>query len=894
MLTKILATVKSYISFFAILLLGNKGRYMRRFELQLSPIYWWWRERKGRLKLYVGTRTYRFYIWLRSVKENIQIGRRIVHSVILPTLFAFLIIGFLFLFRFWTIPQILMPTWFLSLGSSRSIASSPAIFDANTYVSLLSTLAQIAGVFLGLYFTAISLVLSTSYARVPANVRRLLMREKISNFYTYMTAVLVAIPLLLLGLHSYGVQMNIGLTYLVLLLLSMTTIFGFVFLGLRAFHFFNPVALVDLLLPELRQAIRSATPGSLGSQDPAFQDYFRRQATASVDSLESVMSVAITQRDIHGDDVALSGSKVLTLLQFYVTHKARIPTQSKWFEQKYEPRDWLTSDSVSISMALSTNTPLSPKEVPDMFWLEKRLIKLVICTLEALREKNDAYNAAIVLNAVQIILRSLGENYAVQEALLLHRSVGEIVWNWIEAIDPEEEQQSLFKIPSIVNSKNANSDSAPFALIDFHGLGLVNIILGLSSCLPNFDPGQIESFLKKVNWRKRDTLYRNSNPQEVWRELESLQENIEFEISIEGYAVSPAWLQQQTMARGLSCFLRTSLFDIVQEVEEFAHKSVRLLNEKHYFAAAVISQRGLEVCDKIHTHLDSFQKCNTRFESLNHQFEEPWPKIDWDDLHDRTKKSRAEIVDTFSQLIIPFLSQKRPVALPDYFGHAYSLLVHEIYSAIVNGDEIAFKKYFPILLVATWGAHDRVLNEYLGVPNPQYVFAHRTEPIVNALALSGLALIYSELDGREFWQTVKECWDAEMKKRPKPQELCQLIGYSTKDRFMKGYGAWTSLRNSWKQVLVNLLREQGFLGRYYNPGTGELTPAPQHSSEFIKFLTNHGSDMLFSEPEDVFIAYYLTKCPEAKDVRWSRQVDSLLAEWQELNNADNPKIHGEE
>jgi hypothetical protein len=86
-------------------------------------------------------------------------------------------------------------TWF------RHITPDPAISGGT-----LSTLAQIAGLFLGLYFTAISVVAGTSYARVPAEILDALVREKVGNLYIQVVAFFGGVSLMLLCASNLGLS----------------------------------------------------------------------------------------------------------------------------------------------------------------------------------------------------------------------------------------------------------------------------------------------------------------------------------------------------------------------------------------------------------------------------------------------------------------------------------------------------------------------------------------------------------------------------------------------------------------------------------------------------------------------------------------------------------------
>jgi len=73
--------------------------------------------------------------------------------------------------------------WLVSArGSiSRSVDSLTVLF---------SITASVTGVFLGLYFTAISVVAGSVFARIPGNLRELLLYEKVGNQYIRILGVL--------------------------------------------------------------------------------------------------------------------------------------------------------------------------------------------------------------------------------------------------------------------------------------------------------------------------------------------------------------------------------------------------------------------------------------------------------------------------------------------------------------------------------------------------------------------------------------------------------------------------------------------------------------------------------------------------------------------------------
>jgi hypothetical protein len=877
---KVASIIKSII-LIVVACYTSRRRFIRLFKLQLIPTYWhilaWIDDQKlnwGRWQFRMRTR------W-RSGRETGFIVKTIIRAIILPCAKAIFAIFILWGFTQLTLLNTSMPNWIKAgLNDLKTVSSQPATFDSGTYVTLLSTLASIAGTFLGLYFTAISLVLSTSYADAPDDVRKLLMKEKTGNIYTDATATLLATCILLLGLHSCGIAVSVWPAYILLFMLGTFTILGFVFLGENAFRFFDSTALSDLLEVDLKAAILGATPKGFGWKDAAFQDFYRRQAIITLNALESVVRLAVKQPGVEGDDLARLGNRILLIVNFYTWSKGRIPAQSYWFEKDMIPTDWLTASYAELLLALQADSPMQNRVMPDPLWFEKRLFILIVILLEELKERDDMSNAVTILNTAQTIMHYLGQRYAVNEALLLHRSIGAVIWPWIKNLESKWGFDSAFEPKHEVGSKGIKNTIAPIALIDNHGSGLTHVILGLQERLENLTENHIDTFLQKVDWKRRESLYHEPFPNQVWSELEQLQGYIEFEVNVEGHAISPAWLQKQIVARGFTHFLNDALPAIVKELENgIANKAQALLKEERFFEAGAIGDRGLEVCHKMEIHIQSFGECYDRLVALRRVPDGLWPEIDWKGLCERVHQVQRQLIDVFAALLIALMNKPRPVELPDYFGHAFTVLISEIHLALMRGDEETFKRYFPLVKSGAWAAHDRVVEEYKKVPNGQYIFAHSTEPIINILAISGLALIYSELQGKAFWEVVEKCWNDEMRERKNVGEFMELLSYATNNRTWKAKGAWNLLRVNWKQALEHKLQELGYLGRYYNTITRKMPPSPQNSSQLIRRLTRHGFDTLFAEPEDIFIAHFLAQHPQAKDVEWDFRVKSLLEDW---------------
>jgi hypothetical protein len=122
--------------------------------------------------------------------------------------------------------------------------------DAANYVSWLSAIAQIGGVFIALYFTAVTAAAGAVYAQVPNNIRDLLARERVGNVYIRSLTQATFLPLCLVALHFLGLEpMRVAVPFLALV--AGTGIIAFAALGRRAFDLFDPTRLAASLFGDL-------------------------------------------------------------------------------------------------------------------------------------------------------------------------------------------------------------------------------------------------------------------------------------------------------------------------------------------------------------------------------------------------------------------------------------------------------------------------------------------------------------------------------------------------------------------------------------------------------------------------------------------------------------------
>jgi hypothetical protein len=274
------------------------------------------------------------------------------------------------------------------------------------------------GTFLGLYFTTVSLVASTSYRDVPDDVRKAAMNERIGESYLGVLSILTAAAVTQSGLLACDVNPG-RLNFLALVVLSTFGVFTFVPLGMRAFVFLDPIRLSETLSRDILQAAAFAGSARHFRIERSFQDAYRRHAEKKLSTLENAVGVCL--REQHRDSAALQGVAIhlLAVAHEYVQLKPTIPTGSLWFPRRPEFRSWLAPTSTHLQMALQTATAIPPDEVPHVLWIEQRLFALLKQITQALLDGLHYELASEVLNLGLGAIEALVLSHRFSEAQLL-------------------------------------------------------------------------------------------------------------------------------------------------------------------------------------------------------------------------------------------------------------------------------------------------------------------------------------------------------------------------------------------------------------------------------------------------------------------------------------------
>lgn len=829
---------------------------LRLYEWQFSTFYWrlvgYWEK----TKFILGKGLFSLLDWAHNRRESWSIAVEIS-----KTIFGQVILAIVIVLALWALDTFVKPY---------IIASDilPSI-DQQAATNFLSVVAQISGVFLALYFTAVSVVISTIYARVPSQIRELVIKEKVGDYYIRNIALTVALASLLLAKGALGFSLEL-LDIIIISLLIVVVILSFIPLGIRIFDFFDPARLSGYLNTELIRWFRAATPKGFQWRNPSFQAHYQRQAERVLISYRDIVHLQLTKTDIDGAVLVKLIMQPLILLQIYAKNKSYIPSDSLWFKRINRHQDWLTANCDEIDMALRSDTSLQPESLPDFMWLEKYIGEIVAHSVEKLIDYGDLRAAINILDNIQNTQSELAEYLAIDEAMYL-----------VTLLRPIVDKVSFSDQLIIKHLGNSEKDTqvTVLGLLDVYCMELIGIILGFSKTLQRTNAQLFVNRLGKIVWNKPQSIYIEKIPREVTQQLEYLQKGLNFEHAAEGYFVSPVWYRNQIAALGIVRFIHRSVETLIKQIEIiFGDQVKHLVSEKKYLSAAQVIQRGLETCNKFNYHLSAIKSSIESLSILRCAKDIPWPTINWDDFSKKVLDIRKQLIVDYSEIAVMLAEMPDMPDRPDYFGHCFSILAEECDSALNTGNELLFTRIFPAFFVSTLAANEKLRNQLLGRTD-ETALVFMTEPIESLLHLSGYALIYSELDGNKYWDTVKQVWDSYFKNHHDPKELIQYI-YSTINyrRTVFAILPRDILRTSWKIKLEQRLQKDGILSEIadYAPILRTHSVKPKHKSKIIQIISRGTMGTIFIEPDDVFLALYISKRSEAQGLTLPERARDFL------------------
>ncbi len=253
--------------------------------------------------------------------------------------------------------------------------------SSSSYGTLLEAVIGVGGVFIGLYYAAISAIGSAIYAKVPNNVRDLFAQERVGNAYMRLLASLTSFGVCLLAFHTAGFE-PIIFTIPLLIVGAGVMIIGFIRLGARAFNLFDPTTLSYSLFENLRKLHKQMQAGGYQWSNESFQNHAHKNAQIDIETLSTLSEIVEKEPHLNGRPFANLCNYLLSFLRNYDAKRKMIPTNSLWYRRQYEHPDWYRTSDTETSIAQETAAGLQPEIVRDIRWIESEILPIVQRCLE--------------------------------------------------------------------------------------------------------------------------------------------------------------------------------------------------------------------------------------------------------------------------------------------------------------------------------------------------------------------------------------------------------------------------------------------------------------------------------------------------------------------------------
>lgn len=773
---------------------------------------------------------------LRNTATEASYWRALSRGVVLPIIFAIVFSLVLYVFEE-NLPFFTNISW---LGNSiiGKILLHPMNKDA--YVAILTTIAGVVGVFLGLYFTAVSTVMSNAYSSVPGDVRELILRDRLGNKYVKLLAFLTVLSVILLAFSAMEIA-PLHLVIFVLPVLSCLAIFAFVSLGARMFFLSDPTLFFETLSTELMKWISCATARGYQWQNTSFQAHYRKQALKVATTLTTLAKISSKKPELQGESHSRLIRKMLDLTSKYYTRKHLISSNSGWYGKKMRYKQWYLSGSTELEMATQTETPLVPNEIPDTTWLEDFLLDAIFKTFEANIKAGDFQALYPKVIDLQGFFDGFGSNWLVDDGKKWHARLSKNI------------------LDRLTNGKSLGDD-----VQEIHSIATTELLaslplsieIGFSRAVNDLNVDELRDKLLRTKWREEESPYAFSLPPSTIKELEKIRDGAIFEKQAHASHKTQNWYVAELALHDLDIALYNQWQSLMELIETWYKETGKALSDaKKYKQSATIYTRAIEQAWKLDNHIERLREVS---EALlkDHKTQAEW---DWNKEHKRVAKFRDMAIKGQADLIPHLWSMSEPNHdMPDFFGSAVHRTGEACYEALFAGDSNKFKSLFRPYFLGVLGIFQSLIPQVSNWETSS-ALTWMSEPILDLYSISGYAYIFAEYhDKPEIWNECREAWDAILTRTPEQLEpFAAISSYHQTPR-----GVITprdSLRSRWAIDLINLLNN---IPRQQSSDVFSHPPL-EHKSELIRNIAPWSDSMpyMFVDAIDVFTVKYLMTVP---------------------------------
>lgn len=598
------------------------------------------------------------------------------------------------------------------------------------YYDFLLAMLQLFAVFLGLYITITGVVFSTSYSTVTQNVRTLLLNDKLLKNYILMLSYAAGISLILILINNYRISV---LAFIIILFLSLCSIFGFLSLFNYFFKLLSPNILLDNICNKIKNNIKSYSVSSNNFENKDFQNLNQKLAENYLNIINEIIEDISSNKKFKNADLVDIGIKCINLLQFYQNYKLRIPVNSFWFKLILKERDWTFYDYDNynyIEIASETMTNAFPEQINEYYWFEKEIKSIINNILEILIDNNDLKKIEELIFKLKLLFFDFPDFLD--------------TFNYLDLI-----KDNLLNYES-----NDGEINSLISILDIFGY-LFNLnIINFFNQYSKYDLNYFNE-IKSFDWNNQNKIYDYALPIRFIKTMDDFFQRLQFEIDVEDNVISSNDYLSEIIYYHNFNYIKLDITKIFNSFDKYIFDTIANLSLKDKILALPIIFRGLEALnkldfDEIKSFYDQILE-NNIFHYLNLE------EVNWKELDNKHAKFKNKLFDLLSDIIIQIPNESFSDDLPDYLGRSFKFLTEECYNMLQTGNLKRFNDLFPKVFILNFKVSDKIKsNDKFTIKSKNLI---QNENLLKFINLSTYGILFSEVDSNDYWHIIKKVWE---------------------------------------------------------------------------------------------------------------------------------------
>jgi hypothetical protein len=612
--------------------------------------------------------------------------------------------------------------------------------SADSYTDILLSIAGLAGVFIGLYYAALSAIGSTLYSQFPVSIRTLLKEERTGATYMRFLSWLGFGCLTLAMICVLGGQPSLlGLVFAVLF--SAVAIFGFAFLGRSVFDFFDPATLShEVYISMQRQIQRVAT----GVNNPSRYEIHRSAHAAALNSLTALdeIRLIIAPRAHLKDSYIQLVSNAIRLSILYSQQKQKIHPQSNWYPQEHRFDDWYRTGDSTTGVHVRTGTFTYPSYYANSDWVEKRINPIVF----------------------QCVSDSLGNGIKQDTTRLLVECLRYVRYRAYQG----ETEDALKLASHVLNSFAAQTIKSDVADDDQEWVLLADTACSFYvETLTHYRAWHVDRVkdelaeIVKLPWGSLSILKLAPPSARYTSLILEISEQAAFEKAVEGRVVTPTWFIDERFKVMICSRIASQIPLLIKAPGEILDIARSLISSKRPHSAMAIYSRLLEYMTKLEGYLIEFERTSIRLNEKKNIKGLVWAKTDYEESRKTLKDVRMKLLATMASYTRVLPSHSPDSKVPDYAGQFLDTLAHELLDSLWSKDPKTFVQLYKDFFFGSIVKYQNLVSKEEVPEHMQMsMIGLAISPIVDAMEIAGIGILIAqafELD--EIEACIREVWN---------------------------------------------------------------------------------------------------------------------------------------